>query len=63
MANETLFLTLCFNFSVSPILAFYFLLLYSLSPASLYNITSRMQASGERSPALHRRPRTCKPNH
>ena len=25
--------------------------------------TSRMQASGERSPALHRRPRTCKPNH
>ena len=26
-------------------------------------ITSRMQASGERSPALHRRPRTCKPNH
>ena len=26
-------------------------------------LTSRMQASGERSPALHRRPRTCKPNH
>ena len=26
-------------------------------------ITSRMQASGERNPALHRRPRTCKPNH
>ena len=25
--------------------------------------TSRMQASDERSSALHRRPRTCKPNH
>ena len=28
----------------------------------IYN-TSRMQASGERSPALHSRPRICKPIH
>ena len=33
------------------------------SLAIIIIITSRMQASGERSPALHRRPRTCKPNH